>query len=70
MHQRNRLFRTRDAAREGRGWSGTRKRIRVIWRATRRATEPPATEPRGPENVRPARYLRTDIEDDWTSERI
>jgi hypothetical protein len=25
---------------------------------------------RRPENVRPARYLRTDIEDDWTFERI
>jgi hypothetical protein len=25
---------------------------------------------REPENVRPARYLRTDIEDDWTFERI
>ena len=33
----------------------------------------PMSRPRAgrrPENVRPARYLRTDIEDDWTFERI
>ena len=30
----------------------------------------PGPGPRSPENVRPPRYLRTDIEYGWTSERI
>ena len=35
-----------------------------------RPVRPPARDRSAGQNVRPSRYLRTDIEDDWTSERI